>query len=84
MDDQGPSPEDIARFGDDDRTGYCPHCGEEVWDDAERCAKCGQWMAGGARSRPPVDDDFRRRTFIAVAIITLIGFLALGGLLRWL
>jgi hypothetical protein len=41
-------------------------------------------MAGGARSRPPVDDDFRRRTFIAVAIITLIGFLALGGLLRWL
>jgi uncharacterized membrane protein YvbJ len=82
MPDEGPSPEDIARFGGDDRTGYCPHCGSEVWDDAERCPKCGQWITGGARSRPPLEEYARRRMFIIVTVLTLMGFLALMGILR--
>jgi len=36
---EGPSEEDLERFSRED-TGYCPECGEEVWDDAPQCKAC--------------------------------------------
>jgi hypothetical protein len=40
--------EDYAGFDtsgeDDDPTMPCPHCGEDVYDDAEQCPACGQYL----------------------------------------
>ncbi len=30
---------------DDDETIECPHCGEPVYDDAERCPDCGLYLS---------------------------------------
>lgn len=40
IDPEGPSAEDLARFGGDTIT--CRNCGEEVWDDAAICPRCGR------------------------------------------
>ncbi len=37
--DDGPSEEDLERFGDVTQT--CPSCGTTLYDDAEICWKCG-------------------------------------------
>lgn len=73
MIDQGPSAEDIERFNRDH--GYCPKCGEEIWDQAEFCPACGEHLAGDVSSRPPIEREFRARWFILIAIIILIFFL---------
>lgn len=39
LDPDGPSPEDLDRFGDEFQT--CPNCGASVYDQAELCARCG-------------------------------------------
>ncbi len=38
-DPEGPSSEDLERFGDEYRT--CPECGSLVYDQAEVCQACG-------------------------------------------
>ncbi|MGE3109184.1 MAG: hypothetical protein AB7G11_15565 [Phycisphaerales bacterium] len=51
QDHEGPSDDDIARFGD--VTQKCPECRAELYDDAEVCWKCGCAISGGAtRTRP--------------------------------
>jgi hypothetical protein len=30
---------------DDDTTIPCPHCGAEIYDDAERCPECGEYLS---------------------------------------
>ncbi|MCL4221435.1 MAG: zinc-ribbon domain-containing protein [Phycisphaerales bacterium] len=35
----GPSAEDLDRFGDEFRT--CPNCGRQIYDQAEICPYCG-------------------------------------------
>jgi hypothetical protein len=30
--------------GDETPTVACPHCGQEIYDDADRCVHCGQWV----------------------------------------
>jgi hypothetical protein len=30
---------------DDGETDPCPHCGEDVYDDAERCPHCGRYLS---------------------------------------
>ena len=76
--DEGPSPEDLERFGGDgDDTGYCPQCGEEVWDQVDVCPQCGHAMTGGPGSRAPFEAWWRRRTILLVTIIVLIAFVLL-------
>lgn len=36
---EGPSADDIDRFGSDTR--LCPECSAEVWDEASICPDCG-------------------------------------------
>ena len=72
MHDEGPSPEDIDRFGGD--TGYCPACGAEVWDQAPQCPSCGHWIEGKVGSRPPMEAWMRSRTMLFVVIIVIIAF----------
>lgn len=40
LDPEGPSAEDLDRFGDEFRT--CPRCGEQIYDQAEICPHCRQ------------------------------------------
>ena len=79
MKDEGPSPEDIERFGSDE--GYCPKCGEAVWDQAPVCPGCGEHISGRTSSRPPELRQGRQRWIIAVALIVLLGFLLTRGFL---
>jgi len=71
--DEGPSAEDLTRFGDDE-FGYCPECGDEVWDDVTACPSCGEWIEGRVQSRKPHELQARRRmiALIAIALAILI------------
>jgi hypothetical protein len=48
-DDEEPSDEDIEPFGDENDTDLatCPHCGADVYDDADRCGQCGMNIIRG-------------------------------------
>jgi predicted amidophosphoribosyltransferase len=74
MIDEDPSPDDLERFGHD--TAHCPACGAEIWDLAELCPACGAAVGGRVVRRPPVEDWFRRRWLILVAIGAVVAFLA--------
>lgn len=30
---------------DQDATDECPHCGASIYDDAERCSNCGEYLS---------------------------------------
>jgi uncharacterized membrane protein YvbJ len=64
----------LDRFGGD--TGYCPACGAEIWDQAEACPECGEYI-DGARSRPPLEEWLRRRWLVVVAVVAIILLLVL-------
>jgi uncharacterized paraquat-inducible protein A len=40
---EGPSPDDMERFGDEWRT--CPSCSKQVYDEAEICPHCGEALS---------------------------------------
>jgi len=62
--DDGPSPDDLERFGDVTRT--CPECGKQVYDDAAVCYHCAHAFEreSGARRGPTV--------FVVVVVMLLI------------
>jgi len=64
--DDGPSPEDLARFSGVTQT--CPECGAELHDDVEICWSCGHALTDRSANRPSV-------WALAVAILALIAFL---------
>jgi hypothetical protein len=74
--DEGPSEDDVERFGD--VTRMCPECGKDVFDDAAVCYHCGyafeRTTAGSTRSKTWV---------VVVVVVIVIAFvvLAVGGLL---
>ncbi|MEX2175533.1 MAG: zinc-ribbon domain-containing protein [Pirellulaceae bacterium] len=47
MDDDALDDDDYAGFNtaDDDATDTCPHCGEEIYEDAPRCPECGTYLS---------------------------------------
>lgn len=49
----------------------CPRCGEEIYEDADRCPTCGQYVSPGTTSGRP--------TWVIVAAI-----LSLLAVLLWL
>lgn len=71
---EGPSQEDIERFSNNE-TGYCPHCGSDIWDDVSRCPSCQSWLNDGTSHRDPVSNNFQKRFFMLVVVIVLIAFL---------
>jgi predicted nucleic acid-binding Zn ribbon protein len=65
------SEDDYAGFDtsgeDEDATLPCPACGAEIYDDAERCPKCGHYLSR--------EDQPRAKTptwIIAGAIVCLV------------
>jgi len=73
MRDDGPSVDDLNRFGGD--TAYCPECGEKIWDQAEFCPRCRAHLGGHTVSQPPEAGAMQRRIVIAVTIALLIAFI---------
>ena len=37
--------DDYGDHDDDEPTAPCPHCGEEIHEDAQRCPHCGQYIS---------------------------------------
>jgi predicted nucleic acid-binding Zn ribbon protein len=66
--------EDDDAYGDDDdaETVPCPHCGADVYEDAEQCPRCEKYMS--AEDRPTS----RPSTFVGVMMV-----LALLAALFW-
>ena len=73
---EGPSEEDIERFSSDD-SGYCPNCGEEIWDDVTQCPACGSWIQGSTSHRTPLENDLRKRMIILIIALALGAFVIL-------
>jgi hypothetical protein len=66
-DDEGPTAEDIERFGS--VTVTCKECGQDLFDDAAVCWNCGRAVLAGDRSgglKPWV---------VLVAVLVVIGLL---------
>ena len=55
---------------DDDQTIPCPHCGELVFEEAELCPNCGQYLS--------LEDSPRRKPWWVVA-----GVLTCLGIVTW-
>lgn len=53
--DDGPDEIDADLFDEETvDTTRCPHCGEEIYAEADRCPRCGTWLSEAERlsSRP--------------------------------
>ena len=72
MRDEGPSSEDLDRFGDD--TAHCPECGAEIWDQAEVCPKCRAYIGGNTSTRKPIESWMQRRWMLLIIVALLIAF----------
>jgi hypothetical protein len=70
--------EDPVGADDEVETVPCPACGQEVYEDADQCPKCGEWIIplAGRRSAWP--------KLVAVVLIAALLFGVLAGLVRWL
>ncbi len=86
--DEGPSDEDIDRFGDDSPVldARCPDCGARVWSAADVCPKCFAYLGGDAprRGRGPFAARWRTVVVVAlvVAMLTLAGIPVLQAIMR--
>ncbi|MFN7021442.1 MAG: zinc ribbon domain-containing protein [Phycisphaerales bacterium] len=70
-DDEGPSPDDIERFGD--ATRRCPECGKDVFDDSAVCYHCGY-----AFERADEPGAGRGRLWVVATVVVLVGVFLLG------
>lgn len=67
LDPEGPSAEDLDRFGDE--LIPCPSCGRSLYDQAEVCPHCGELI-----ERPPA-----RMPAWAIAVVGVM----IGLILMW-
>jgi len=69
--DEGPSAEDVARFGGDEIT--CPECGAEMYYDATFCHMCGHVMeertGGGSKKWIAVAAGLALVVFVVIYVI---------------
>jgi hypothetical protein len=71
---EGPSPEDIERFGGD--TIACPGCGADVYDEAPFCHRCGRAFGDDAPSGPAMGP-----VIIGVVALLIVAFVLWGVVL---
>lgn len=57
---------------DEDATAPCPRCGADIYDDAERCPRCGNYLSAEDAPRRP------RPLWVVVGALA-----ALAGMLWW-
>ncbi len=78
--DEAPGDHDADLWDDaSDTVVSCPHCGEEVYEDAEHCPSCGSWILAEERDRPADDREdrspWKRRLVTAAVILAVLGLL---------
>jgi hypothetical protein len=47
-DDWDDEEDDVVDYGDDDDeepTILCPHCRAEIWEEAQQCPECGEYLS---------------------------------------
>jgi hypothetical protein len=71
--DEGPSDDDLARFGSDDT--LCPDCGARVWDQADICPKCFAFVGDGHARRSPIQQYMHQKMMLLIIIILLIAMM---------
>ncbi|MBK9188444.1 MAG: hypothetical protein IPM33_05750 [Phycisphaerales bacterium] len=69
--DEGPTPEDVARF--DSVTRTCPGCKEEVYDDTAVCWQCGRALDAEGDAKTPMWI-YVAATIAMAAIVIIIFF----------
>ncbi len=74
--DEGPSDEDIQRFGDVTRT--CPECHKEVFDDAAICYHCGH-----AFERTTAGSTKASRWVVGTIVVIIIAFVLIYARGYW-
>jgi hypothetical protein len=68
---------DRARFSSE--KGFCPECGEEIYDAADICPKCFSWIDGAThRRRTRFSTGFRK------LVVTALLAAFLSGTIGWL
>lgn len=79
MIDEGPSPEDIERFGGDDDYDEdvitCPSCGAEVWHEVSVCPKCRIPIGVHSGRQSPQQKYFQDRTTVLVIVLVIVGLI---------
>lgn len=78
--DEGPSDEDLDRFGEDSPVAdaRCPDCGAAVWSEADVCPKCYAFLDGDAPR--PTRGFFARRWRTLVVVLLILAMLTLAGI----
>lgn len=73
-------PDDWPDEDDDDESAVvtCPNCHAEVYEDAEQCPACGEWITG---STHPFSG--RPLWFIAIGVAGLAATIAALAFLSW-
>jgi|GEM_PF-1065427 len=85
--DEGPSEEDIRRFGHesdpDDACVFCPDCGATMHHDSEICPTCFCFTGSDTLRRHPRKERLRR--LVIITVITLLVIAMLSPLItgRW-
>jgi len=69
MVDDLPSSEDMDHFSHE--TGFCPECGEEIWDEAYACPHCDSVVEGNVL-REGVDPHGARIGFRTVVVLVVV------------
>lgn len=65
LDPEGPSAEDLDRFGDEFRT--CPNCGRQIYDQAEVCPHCREAI---------IDKPAGAKWWVILVVVLLLIFFA--------
>jgi hypothetical protein len=78
--DEGPSDDDLDRFGEDSPVAdaRCPDCGAAVWSEADVCPRCYAFLGGDAHR--PARGLFARRWRTLVVVAMILAMLALAGI----
>ena len=78
--DEGPSDDDLDRFGEDSPVAdaRCPDCGAAVWSEADVCPRCYAFLGGDAHR--PARGLFARRWRTLVVVTMILAMLALAGI----
>jgi len=79
--DEGPSDADQERFGDDRaRTGYCPDCNAEVFEDAEVCPRCFAFIGDQVQSSPKPRGRWSQQWKVVLVVLVSFALIACGML----
>ncbi|HEV8002360.1 MAG TPA: hypothetical protein VGP63_20890 [Planctomycetaceae bacterium] len=63
--------DDAEDYADEPATIPCPHCGAEVFDDAEQCPACGSWFVRDRRPLTGRPSWFVVLGFVGVLIVVV-------------